>query len=160
MKPTLYLETTIPSYLAARTSRDLVVAAHQQITQEWWEKRLADFRVYISQLVLEECALGDTGAAKRRMALLKGLPVLDIDEKVLKLAQAMVTSGAIPGKVGADAIHVAAAAVNGLDFLLTWNCTHIHNAETVQDLTAVCLVHDYRCPVICTPEELMGEINL
>jgi predicted nucleic acid-binding protein len=157
MKPSLYLETTIPSYLTARPTRDLIMAAHQQITQEWWEKRLADFRVFISQLVLDECALGDADAARRRMTALKELPLAQIDNAVLELAQALVRAGAVPRTAGADAVHIATAAFHDMDFLLTWNCSHINNAETVAELTAALAQEGYGCPRICTPEELMGK---
>ena len=156
MKPSLYLETTIPSYLTARPTRDLIMAAHQQITREWWEKRLADFRVFISQLVVDECALGDTQAAQRRAVAIAGLPLARIDDSVLALAQALVDAGAIPPAAGADAIHIAVAAAHDMDFLLTWNCAHINNAETIAGLAAALIGKGYRCPTICTSEELMG----
>jgi hypothetical protein len=156
MKPSLYLETTIPSYLTARPTRDLVMAAHQQITREWWERRLADFRVFISQLVVDECALGDAAAARRRLQLINDLPLARIDDTVLALAQALVGAGAIPPSAGADAVHIAVAAAHEMDFLLTWNCAHINNAETIAGLAAALGAEGYRCPTICTPEELMG----
>ena len=156
MKPTLYLETTIISYLAARRSRDLVVAAHQRITREWWSMRLRDFTVFHSELVAEEAARGDTEAARRRIALLAQFDSVRIDERVASLANSIVRSGCIPEKAGADSVHIALAAVHDLNYLLTWNCTHINNAEIVSRIEEVCKRAGYRCPVICTPEELMG----
>jgi hypothetical protein len=157
MKPSLYLETTVPSYLTARPTRDLIMAAHQQITREWWEKRLADFRVFISQLVVDECALGDAEAARRRLDSINGLPLAGVDDTVLALAQALIDAGSIPPSAGPDAVHIAVAAAHDMDFLLTWNCTHINNAETIAGLAAALAVAGYRCPTICTPEELMGK---
>ena len=157
MKPRVYLETTIVSYQTSRPSRDLVVAAHQQVTQEWWNRRIADFSLYVSELVLEEAAKGDPGAARRRLNLLKSAGVLAIDEEALALAQVIVKSGCMPEAAGADALHVAIAAVNGMDYLLTWNCTHINNAEILTKLERACSNSGYRCPVVCTPEQLLGE---
>ncbi|MGA2260727.1 MAG: type II toxin-antitoxin system VapC family toxin [Acidobacteriota bacterium] len=157
MKPRVYLETTIVSYQTSRPSRDLVVAAHQQVTQEWWNRRITDFSLYVSELVLEEAAKGDPGAARRRLDLLKSVGVLAIDEEALALAQTIVNSGCMPETAGADALHVAIAAVNGMDYLLTWNCTHINNAEILTKLERACSNSGYRCPVVCTPEQLLGE---
>ncbi len=95
--------------------------------------------------------------AGQRLSLLSPLRVLAIDDSVLELADAIVSARLIPRNRGADAVHVAVAAVNDLDFLMTWNCTHINNAEIAEQLTAVCLKGGYRCPVLCTPEELMGD---
>ena len=157
MKPSLYLETTIPSYLTARPTRDLIMAAHQQMTREWWEKRLADFRVFISQLVVDECASGDAEAARRRLESINHLPLANIDDAVLALAQGLIAAGAIPPSAGPDAVHIAVAAAHEMDFLLTWNCTHINNAETIAGLAAALAAEGCRCPTICTPEELMGK---
>lgn len=157
MKPRIYLETTIVSYQTAKPSRDLVVAAHQQITQEWWSRRKEDFSLYVSELVLEEAAQGDPAAARRRLEFLEPMEVLATDNEALALALVIVNSGCIPEAAGADALHVAVAAVNGMDYLLTWNCTHINNAEIVKKLECACGNAGYRCPVVCTPEQLLGE---
>jgi hypothetical protein len=157
LKPRVYLETTIVSYQAARASRDLVVAAHQQITQEWWSKRKLDFSLYVSELVIEEATKGDPSAAKRRLHYLENVEVLAVDNEALALALKIVKAGCIPESSGADALHVAIAAVNGIDFLLTWNCTHINNAEIAKKIEVTCVDAGYRCPVICTPEQLFGD---
>ena len=157
MKPRLYLETTIPSYLTARPSRDLIIAGHQQITREWWEKRQGDFQVYISQLVLDEAGAGDPGAARERLKILQPLPLLDITPEVAELASGILASGKIPRKAASDAAHIAIAAVHGMDFLVTWNCVHIANAVIAKALASICREHACECPVICTPEELLGE---
>ena len=156
MNPTLYLETTVPSYLTAWPSRDLIRAGHQQITKEWWEKRRAGFDIYISQFVLDEAAAGDAEAARERLAALQGLPLLDLTDQVVDLAGALKTSLALPEKAVTDAAHIAIAAVHGTHFLLTWNCTHIANAEMFVGIGKACQERGFSCPVNCTPEELMG----
>jgi hypothetical protein len=153
----LYLETTIPSYLTARPSRDLIIAGHQQITREWWEKRQGDFQVYISQLVLDEAGAGDPGAARERLKIIQPLRLLDITPEVAELASGILASGKIPRKAASDAAHIAIAAVHGMDFLVTWNCVHIANAVIAKALASICREHACECPVICTPEELLGE---
>jgi predicted nucleic acid-binding protein len=157
MKPRLYLETTIPSYLTSRPSRDLIVAGHQQITREWWEKRTGSFRLYVSQLVIDEVSAGDPTAARERLRVLRHIPLLDITPQVAELATGILAAGKIPRKAATDAAHIAIAAAHGMDFLVTWNCVHIANAAIAKALAFICREHACECPVICTPEELMGE---
>src|SRR5258708_4584226 len=157
MKSRLYLETTIPSYLTSRPSRDLIIAGHQELTREWWEKRRDAFQLYISQLVVDEASAGDPVAARERLKVLQDLPLLDITPEVTELATSILASGKIPRKAATDAAHIAIAAVHGMDFLVTWNCLHIANAAIAKALASICRKHAYECPVICTPEELMGE---
>ena len=153
----LYLETTVPSYLTSRPSRDLVVAGHQQVTREWWEGRRDAFHLYVSQLVIDEVSAGDPAAARERLKTLIELPLLDITVEATELASRILASGKIPRKAAADAAHIAIAAVHGMDFLVTWNCVHIANATNARSLALICRECGYDCPVICTPEELMGE---
>ena len=157
MKPTVYLETTIPSYLTARPTRDLVMSARQQLTREWWEKRRADFDGYISQLVLDECGAGDAEAAARRLTAVKGFPILDFTTEVIALASNLVDSHLIPEAAADDATHIALAATYGTDFLLTWNFAHIANAEKLVAIERACHDAGFVCPVICTPEALMED---
>ena len=154
MGPKVYLETTIPSYLTAWPSRDLVKAAHQQITREWWQKRV-QFDLYISQLVLREASGGDAEAARLRLETLKGIPVLALSPAASGLAQQLVQQGPLPETAVADALHIGIATVNGMDYLLTWNCAHIANAAIRHRIEAVCRASGYQPPVLCTPEELM-----
>jgi len=156
MKRTVYLESTIPSYLTAAPSRDLVIAAHQQVTSEWWRTRRTAFDLYISQFVLDEISKGDAEVAQKRVNAVRGISLLDITDEVLGLAAGFVASRIIPKKAGTDAVHIALAAVHHIDFLLTWNCKHLANAAIVRAIEAVCLKRGFPCPVICTPEELMG----
>ncbi|MGA2774399.1 MAG: type II toxin-antitoxin system VapC family toxin [Bryobacteraceae bacterium] len=154
MRQTLYLETTIPSYVTSRPSRDLIIAGHQQVTKEWWEKRRDAFQIYISQLVIDEAGAGDPGAAQERMQVIKDFSVLDITPEVGLLASGILASGILPRKAATDAAHIAIAAVHGMDFLLTWNCVHIANAAIAKAVANTCRQRGFECPVICTPEEL------
>lgn len=156
MRPKVYLETTIPSYLTAWPSRDLVKAAHQQITREWWQNRTR-FDLYISQLVLREASGGDAEAARLRLEALRGIPVLALSPAASALAQQLVQQGLLPENTVADALHIAIAVVNGMDYLLTWNCAHIANAALRHRIEAICRASGYEPPVLCTPEELMEE---
>lgn len=157
MKPKVYIETTVVSYLTARRSRDLVVAAHQQITEEWWQLRRGDFELFVSQSVLAEASAGDPEAAVQRLQLLASLDLLDITGEVEELATSLVVGRVVPAKAAEDALHIATATVHGMDFLLTWNCRHIANAAIRHRLTEAALARGYILPVICTPEELAGD---
>jgi hypothetical protein len=149
------LETTIPSYLSARRSPELVMAARQQITQEWWDQRRQDFDLYVSQLVIDEASAGDPDAAARRLEILEGIPLIEPQHDTDLLASALVRELSLPDKSAADAVHIALSVVNGMDFLLTWNCTHIANAVFRPLIESVCRSFGYETPVICTPEELL-----
>ena len=156
MESKVYIETTIVSYLTARPGRDLIIAAHQQLTQEWWENRRLSFDLYASQLVIQESSAGDAVMAQKRLEVLDQIPLLDINQESIALAGALVKKGPIPEKAAVDALHIAIATVHGMDYLLTWNCKHIANAEMQTAVTAVCRAAGYEPPVICTPEELLG----
>lgn len=155
MKPTVYIETTIPSYLTARPSRDVVLAGEQQATRDWWEQR-TDYELRISSLVLMECSAGDAEAAALRLAALEGLSVLAQSVEADMLADTLVREVPLPAKAAADALHIAVAAVNGIAYLLTWNCTHIANAKLRARIEEVCRRSGYEPPVICSPRELVG----
>ena len=157
MKPKVYIETTIPSYLVAKPSRDVVVAGRQELTREWWEVRRKDFSLYISQFVIDEAILGDPDMAQRRLDVIAELEQIEISDAIGVLAERIIDSGAIPLKAATDAAHIAVAAVQEMDYLLTWNCKHIANAEISRTVRKVCEEVGLVCPVICTPEELMGE---
>ena len=155
MKPAIYLETTIISYLAAWPSRDLLVAAHQGLTRDWWETRRGEFRLCISQAVIEEASVGDAAAAVRREALLEGLKSLDLNDAVLKLAKLIMRDAKLPPRATVDALHVAVAAIHGVETLLTWNCRHIASVTFRPRIESVCRAAGVLPPVICTPLELM-----
>ena len=152
----MYLETSIISYLAARPSRDIVTAARQELTRQWWARRRASFEVYVSEAVIAEARAGNREASARRSAILADLPLLDITPEVRKLAQAVAVALQLPRRAAADAVHIAAAACHGIDFLLTWNSTHIANAELRLIVERVCRDGGYSPPILCTPDELMG----
>lgn len=157
MRPSVYLETTIPSYLTAWLSNDLQMAAHQQATRQWWEARRQAFELFVSQFVVYEVSAGDPDAARRRLEAVTGIPLLTPSEDVDTLADALMERVPLPPNAEADAVHIAVAAVNGMNYLLTWNCTHIANAELRPRIEKVCREFGFEPPIICTPEQLMKE---
>ncbi len=134
-----------------------MIAAHQELTIEWWSEHTKRFDLFASEPVLLEAFKGDESAAQRRLTELSDIPILAIEEAARDLARIFVVRNLIPAKVVEDAIHIAIATTQGMDFLITWNCKHIANAEIRERLEAVCLEAGYRMPVICTPEQLMGD---
>lgn len=155
MKPKVYLETSVISYLTAKPSRDIIIAAHQQATQEWWENRKSDFEVFISQIVAQEAGEGNEDAVKRRLETIELIPEIEVNPEAITLAKALVSEGLVPKKAEVDALHIATATVNGMDYLLTWNLKHIANATLRNEIAYACRQRGYEPPVICTPEELM-----
>lgn len=156
MKPRLYVETSIVSYLTALPSRDLVRAAHQQVTREWWVTR-ARFDLYISQFVIDEASAGDESAAADRLAALRDATLLDTTPEAVSLARELIRMGDLPAKTVVDAFHIAIAAVQGMDYLLSWNCRHIANAMMRGRIEATCRSRGVEPPTICTPIELAKE---
>ena len=153
MKPKVYIETSIPSYLTAWRSRDLIVAANQEITKEWWDSR-EQFDLYISAFVIQEAGAGNPEAAQKRLEQLDDIPELNITEEVERFAEVLIQKVPLPEKARIDALHIAVAALSGMDYLLTWNCTHIANAILRPKLEAICREFGYEPPTICTPQEL------
>ena len=155
MKPTVYIETSIIGYLASRPSRDLITAANQQMTHEWWHKHRGRYGIYISQVVIDECSQGDPLAAQERLELVKGVFEVVINSEARKLAKRLIEFVPFPDKAHTDALHIAASAVNGLEYLLTWNCKHIANAALRKRIIQVCQMAGLTAPTICTPQEIM-----
>jgi len=155
LKASVYIETSVFSYLTARPSNDLRAMSNQNATIEWWETQRPNYSVFASDLVISEAGKGNPEAAQRRLAEITSLPLLKICAEVRKLVQALIENHALPPKAEADAYHVAITAVNGMEYLLTWNCTHIANAHTRPKIEATCRWLGYEPPVICTPFELM-----
>ena len=153
----VYLETSFISYLVARPSRDLLVAAHQQITHEWWDKRRSDFACSVSQVVLDEASIGDATEAAKRLAIVRSLSMIDATEEAEALTQAIIAAGILPPHAFPDAAHVAVSAVHKIDYLLTWNCKHLANVQISRRIALVCENVGYQMPTICTPEELLGD---
>ena len=158
MKRRVYVETSVISYLTARPSRTIIGAAHQQITQAWWERRNA-YELLISQVVRQECASGDAEAAARRLAALEGLDVLAVTEDMISLAGELLAQQIIPAKAVEDSLHIAVATLHQVDFLLTWNCRHIANPIIQEGIAEYLERQGLFLPVICTPEELLGGMN-
>ncbi len=155
MKPRVYIETTIFSYLAAWRSPLLVMAANQEVTRQWWSERRNHFDLFVSEAVVQEASAGDPEAAKRRLALIEEIPELDISDAARDLSKALLESGDLPQRAALDALHIAVATVHGMDYLLTWNCRHIANAAIQNSLRRVCEDQGFLLPIICTPLELM-----
>jgi predicted nucleic acid-binding protein len=154
LKQKVYIETSIPSYLKAWRSRDLVVAGNQETTKEWWDRR-DDFDLYISEFVLQEVANGDFKAAEERLKALDGIPVIEITEEVAIIAEKLLSEASLPGKARIDALHIATATIGGMDYLLTWNCAHIANPAFRFKIESVIRSFRYEPPIICTPLELL-----
>ena len=166
MKRSVYLETTVISYLAARPARDPVTLGRQTLTREWWRVRREAFDLVIWDLVLQEMQADDSEVACSRLDMATGIPSLPVSSESVALAEMLVAEGSIPAAFVEDALHVALCAVNNseaasyrpaadIDFLLTWNCTHLANAALRFDLESAVSRGGFQCPVICTPEELM-----
>ena len=154
MKKTVYVETTVVSYLAAQLSRDLVIAGRQQATRDLWA-RLSEFEAYISALVLEEGGRGDVDQSRRRLEAIAALPILEIDDAARNLAERILVAKAIPVEQPEDALLIAVAAVNGIEVLVTWNFAHRNNPFTRIMIREAVENAGYQCPEICSPEELL-----
>ena len=154
---TVYIETSIISYLTARPARDLLAAAWQNATSRWWQARRLQFELFTSQLVIDEASEGHPEAVQRRLEALAGIPHLPMPDPVTDLTTVLLAKGALSQKATDDALHLAVCAYHGVDYLLTWNCRHLDNAEMKPLMRSVCALHGYTCPEICTPLELMGE---
>ncbi|MFM8817654.1 MAG: type II toxin-antitoxin system VapC family toxin [Phycisphaerales bacterium] len=155
MSPTVYIETSVVSYLTSRPSRDVVVAAHQRLTSRWWTNARPSFNPVVSQLVIDEASLGDPASARRRTHAISGLPILELTHVGRELARALLDEVAMPPTAIADALHIAIAAENGAHYLLTWNCRHIATASSRALIERTLRLRGYDAPVLCTPEELM-----
>ncbi|MDT8391560.1 MAG: type II toxin-antitoxin system VapC family toxin [Lentisphaeria bacterium] len=153
-KPSVYIETSIPSYLTARPSNDLRVMANQSATLDWWETSRQKYDLFISEFVTAEASKGHPEAAARRLEAIEDFPELEVTLEVEKLAQALIAEGPLPKGSEIDAYHISVATVNGMHYLLTWNCTHIANAVMRPKVETVCRFHGYEPPIICTPAEL------
>jgi predicted nucleic acid-binding protein len=159
MASSVYIETTIPSYLTAWRSPELSMAAKQQTTRQWWDDRRLYFDLFISDAVLLEASGGDPEAAKRRLEVLDGIPVLNPLSEADEIVMALIDRLSLPTRALADAAHIAICIVHGIDYLLTWNCTHIANATFQPIIHDVCDDFGFSAPVICTPDQLMGDDN-
>ncbi len=157
MAPTVYIETSIVSYLTARPSRDLIRAAHQQATHDWWANHRPFFDLLASQLVLQEASQGDPDAAKRRLDALQGIKLLPIPQEAADLAQEVTRAAILTPDDFEDALHISIATVFGIDCLLTWNFKHMANVAIQSRIAALTRSLGFEMPAICTPLELIGE---
>ncbi|HAO10796.1 MAG TPA: DNA-binding protein [Planktothrix sp. UBA8407] len=157
MSETVYIETSILGYLTARSTKNLIIAANMEITRDWWELRRNAFTLYTSEAVLDEVANGDPAIAAQRLEILRDFPLLALNQSVQGLAAQFLAISNLPPKANIDAIHIAAATVHGMNYLLTWNCKHIANAQIQGKLAEISLNFGYVLPVLCTPNELMGD---
>ena len=156
---TVYIETSIVSYLTARAPRELLAAAWQAATVDWWDDHRSRYQLFTSELTLDEAAQGDKEASTRRLNALQDVPLLPITDAVERLTNALIMERAVPTGSRIDAAHVAVSAIYGIDYLLTWNFRHMANAGIRPLIRALCETHGYSSPEICTPFELMGLIG-
>ena len=155
-RPTVYLESSVISYLASRPSRDVIIAGRQVITNDWWENQRERFDLRISPLVDEEIERGDPAAAERRKSLIEEIPSLSITDQSMEIAEFLLKQDAVPPGSEVDALHIGIAVSQGVDYLLTWNFKHINNAERKIKISRVIEELGLTCPQICSPEELGG----
>jgi hypothetical protein len=155
MKKLVYKETTVVSYLAAKPSRDIMVASHQDATRELWPELSARYEAYVSALVFEEAKRGDSDQAQMRLAAINPFPMLDIDDEARSLAERIIGRRAVPAEYPEDALHIAVAAVNGIEVIITWNFAHLNNPFTRKMVRQIVEGEGYDCPEICSPEELL-----
>ncbi len=156
MKPRVYVETSVISYLTARPHHDVIVAGHQKATHDWWKTASETFSLVASELVVQEASAGDALAARKRLEALQPLQLLEVAEIAVDLADLLVRFQAVPAKAGEDALHIAICATNGVEYLVTWNCRHIANAAIRGQIESVCRDAGFEPPVICTPDEIAG----
>jgi hypothetical protein len=152
---TVYIETTVVSYLVSHPSQDVIVAAHQKLTREWWQRRRPLFACVISDVVLDEAGDGDAEQASLRLKALEGIPKLAATAEGERLAAAFLAD-ALPAKAVGDAAHLAIATVGKVKYVLTWNCAHLANAQLLDRLEPIAAKAGFKLPRVCTPEELMG----
>jgi len=160
MELTLYLETTIVSYLTARPSRDVVILGHQAATQQWWEEERERYRLFISPFVIEEAKMGDVSAAGKRMAVLEAFDALQPRPDIQELAGVLHAALGLPERARADALHLAYTVHYEIDYLLTWNCAHLANGETLRRLAVFVRDRNLWLPIILTPDEMITQKEL
>lgn len=157
--PSVYIETSIVSYATARLSADPAICVLQTEARRWWDTQRSLFDLYTSQTVLDEAALGDTIAAAERLKLLQDIDLVPINDRVREVAAELLARSLMPQKAAVDALHIAAAAVAGIEYLLTQNCRHIANAHIMPRVYATLEELGVSRPLICTPAEFLQGDN-
>ncbi|MGD9857402.1 MAG: type II toxin-antitoxin system VapC family toxin [Planctomycetaceae bacterium] len=155
MKPKVYIETSVISYLVAWRSPQLIMAANQEATRQWWDEQRHEFDLFVSAAVRDEAARGNADAVQKRMEVLDSLEELAVTEHAADIADQILRETLVPHKAAVDAMHIAIAAVNQMDYLLTWNCRHIANATLRRPLSQLLSANGLTTPIICTPAELI-----
>jgi predicted nucleic acid-binding protein len=153
---TVYIETSIVSYLRQRPSSQVVMAARQLLTNKWWDTKRTSYELVVSQYVLDEASAGDPTLATERLEALAGIPLLPNAPEIIRIANEIMTRAILPPKAQVDALHIATVAHHRIQYLLTWNCKHIANAQILPRIHQVLTDCGVPIPVICTPEELLG----
>jgi predicted nucleic acid-binding protein len=154
-KPTAYIETTVIGHLVGRLLNDPIVAGRQAVTRLWWPTAVAEYRLFVSKVVSDECASGDPDAARERLEVLNSMEFLAATLAVDELASRLIANHAVPNTEPRDAVHIALAAVHGMEYLVSWNFKHIVNPKTRSLIEQVCINAGYTPPMICTPDEIM-----
>lgn len=154
---TVYIETSIVSFLRARPSAHVVSAARQLLTRRWWDQERSKYELVTSQYVLDEASQGHTELAKERLLTLNGIPLIDLPDEVPSLADELIGAALLPANARLDALHICAASIHQLDYLLTWNCTHIANARILPRVRRFLIERGYNLPEVCTPEEMLDD---
>lgn len=155
MKRKIYIESTVVSYYTGQPTRDLIISARQEETRALWPRLLDEFEAYISALVVTECRDGNLERAAKRVEAIAPFPILDTTEDAEALAGALLEKGAVPESYPEDALHIAIAAVNGMELILSLNFKHINNPFLFGKIRSVVEEAGYVCPEICSPEQLM-----
>ena len=155
MKKKLYLETTVVSYFVSRPSRDIIIAGHQEATREVWPQFVEKYEAFISALVYDEAGKGDAEQARLRLAAIEPFAMLQITDEARRLAEKIIINKAVPAQYPEDALHIALAAVNGADSIVTWNFAHLNNPFVRRRVRQIVEKEGYVCPEICSPEELL-----
>ncbi|RLA08497.1 MAG: hypothetical protein DRQ51_02455 [Gammaproteobacteria bacterium] len=150
----VYLESSVISYISSNPSRDLIVSARQIITMDWWTNHKKEYNIFVSELTIKEISLGSDAQSKKRLSLIEGVEVLETTENAKKLAKILIKNRVVPKTSAEDALHIAISAVQNIDFLLTWNFKHINNANTKEKIKHIIEKNDYNSPILCSPEEL------
>jgi predicted nucleic acid-binding protein len=153
---TVYLETSIISYLRQKPSTHVVLAARQLLTHQWWNDERSNYQLVASQLVIDEASAGNPSLAAERLQLLAGIPLLQLDPVIADIADEIMSRAILPEKARTDALHIATVAHHRIQYLLTWNCRHIANARILPRIHDVLNDLLIPIPVICTPEEMVG----